>query len=241
MREPATISRRGLVRAAGAAIGATAAGVAVPALAETVISASDPDVRLLDLIRRYAEAEEEAGRLSEASDEAWRAALDAYPPRPEALRWQPGDFPRTGFGRGVADRDESGAPTHYTKRAAVWLRDHEPFPAWARRTGAAMSAAETEASEARRLEILAAWDVCVAERRAVDDRVGYRALVETEDAAADLVVTLAREIKRARPATMAGLRALAEWVGRQAVTGAAHDDLLSLFAGTVAGFGGEAS
>ena len=48
---------------------------------------------------------------------------------------------------------------------------------------------------------------------------------------------LAAEIKRTRPTTLAGLRALTMWTGRQAEAGAAHDALLSLFARTVASFG----
>lgn len=238
MGEAPALTRRGLVRAAGAMIGATAAGVAGPALASP---APDLDAGLLDLIARHGQAEAEVVRLSEASDDAWRAALDAYPPRPDALLWRPDDFPRTGFGRALADRGEGGAPWRYTARAAAWLADFGPFPAWARGTGAAMSPAEAEACEVRRLEIITAWGAHMDARRVVEDRTGYSALVDAEDAAAGLVVTLAGEIKRARPATLAGLRALATWAGRQAEAGAAHDDLLSLFAGTVAAFGGVSS
>lgn len=230
----AVITRRVLV--AGAAL----AGMGMPMTAEAEIGASTPDAGLFDLIQRHGEAEAAIERATVVSDDLWWIAQGAYPPRPDALLWRPGDFPRTSFGKALADRDEDGQPWRYGARAAEWLRDREPFPAWAARMDAAMTPAEVEAAEARRLEIVTAWDAHSAERRAVHDRVGYTTAAAAEDEMADLVVTLAIEIKRTTPRTLPGLRTLAAWVAGQAEAGAAHDDLLLLLAGTVAGFGGEA-
>ena len=168
-----------------------------------------------------------------------KAALDAYPPQPDALRWRPGDFPRTSYGIGITDHEGGceGAGRRYGLRAVQWLREREPFPAWAARVGAAMTAEEAEACEARRLEILAAWDAHQAERRTVEDRVGYTAAVQAEDDAAGDAFDLVMEIKRTRPVTLAGLRALAAWVGQRAEAEDLHDDFLRLLAGTVAAFG----
>ena len=60
---------------------------------------------------------------------------------------------------------------------------------------------------------------------------------EAIDTAADLVVTLAAEVARARPQTLPGLHALAVWFGQQAEADEAFDDFLMLFAGMVAAFG----
>lgn len=234
----ASITRRGLVQVSAAALGTMVAPIAVSAVP---VAPCDPDAPLFDLIRRHSEAEAAVELATVVSDDLWWIAQGAYPPRPDALLWRPGDFPRTSFGKALADRDEEGRPWWYGARAAEWLRDREPFPAWAARMGAAMTPMEAEAAEARRLEIVTAWDTHSAERRAVHDRVGYTAAAVAEDKAADLVVTLAVEIKRTTPRTLPGLHALAAWVAGQAEAGAAHGDLLALFAGMVSGFGGVAS
>ncbi len=132
-------------------------------------------------------------------------------------------------------------PRHSGARAAGWLRKHEPFPAWARRVGAALSEEEAEACEARRLEILAAWDRWQATRHDVEVGIGHAAAGEASDAAAELVVTPAAEIAASRPRTLAGLRAFGAWFGGRVAADDLHDGFLERLAEAVAGFGGVAS
>ncbi|MGI3903045.1 MAG: hypothetical protein ACRYGP_30185 [Janthinobacterium lividum] len=224
----ATITRRGLVQAAGAALGA----VGLPALADAAIPASDPDAVLFDLIARHGEATADLRRVEIASDTAFAAFLFAVPPKPDVLRWREGDFPRTTLGLGLSGRAESDDVRWYGERAVGWLREHPAagwFPDLAPPIG--------PECETRRLEILTAWDEHMAARRALEIGTGYAAACEAVDAAADLVVTLAAEVARAKPQTLPGLRALAAWFGQQAEADEAFDNFLALFAGTVAAFG----
>ena len=229
----APFTRRGLVQAAGVALGTMAAPIAASAVASP---ASDLDADLVDLIARHAEAIASMRRAEIASEAAFLAFLSAVPPKPDGLRWREGDFPRTALGLGLSGRDETDDVRWYGERAVGWLRERPAamwFPALVPPLG--------PECETRRLEILTAWDDHMATRRAVEIGTGYAAACEAVDAAADLVVTLAAEVARAKPQTLSGLRALATWFGQQAKADEAFDDFLALFAGTVAAFGEVAS
>ncbi len=224
----AVITRRTLVGVAGAALGAAS----LPALAGATITASGLDAALFNLIARHGEAIADMRRAEIASETAFAAFLFAVPPKPDALRWREGDFPRTTLGLGLSGRGETDDVRWYSERAVGWLRDR-PAETWFRTVTPPLG----PECETRRLEILTAWDDHMATRRAVEIGTGYAAACEAVDAAADLVVTLAAEVARAKPQTLSGLHALATWFGQQAEADEAFDDFLALFAGTVAVFG----
>ncbi len=224
-----TITRRGLVQAAGVALGTMAVPVAASAVA---LPAPDPDADLVALIARHAEAVSDIRRAEIASEAAFATFLSAVPPKPDALLWREGDFSRTGLGLGLSNRGETDDVRWYGERAVGWLRDR-PAATWFPTLVPPLG----PECEERRLEILTARDDYTAARRAVEISTGYGAACEAVDAAADLVCTLAAEVARARPQSLSGLRALAAWFGQQAEADEAFDDFLTLFAETVAAFG----
>ena len=228
----ATITRRALVGAAGAALGATVAPIAASALASP---APDPDAGLFDLIARHAAARAEMERARRASEAAFAAFTAAASPRPDALRLREGDFPRTGLGVGLSSGEGDG-PRWYGARGVEWMRDR-PVTAWFPGRAGPLGVDD----EARRLEIVGAWDDHIAARQAAEVCSGYGEACEALDAAAELVCALAGDVARCRPQTLPGLRALGAWFSRQVAEDDVHDAFLELLAGAVAAFGGVAS
>ncbi len=173
-------------------------------------------------------------RASVADDAAFESYLMAVPPRPEALRWREGSFPRTSLGYRLSVRGEDKG--WYGEKAIGWLQDRPAatwFPTLVPPLGGEC--------EARRVEILEAWDGYIDDRRSIAVATGYAATCEASDAAADLVVTLAAEIAASRPRTLSGLLALGAWFARRVAADDLHDDFLEQLAEAVASFGEVAS
>lgn len=198
---PASITRRGLVQAAGAAIGAVGLPIAASAVPAPAL---DPDAALIDLIARHADADTAFDEAEAEADRLYGVALAAHPPRPDALRWRPGDFSRTSMGVGLSDPVGGGEARVYRDRAILRLRDR-PAETWF------PSVRLGPECEARRVEILEAFDAWTAKLAVVDDRSGYTAAAEAWDAADAVLADLTRSVLEATPATLAGLAAKARW------------------------------
>ena len=201
------LTRRGLVQASAAALGTMVAGASV-----TVQAAPDPDAGLLDLIARYGEVAAERNAhasIHEAAEERFKAGV---PPRPEALTETFSDILDhiTSTGR---DKYPDGRPWPYFTpgdverlRAAgpvmglVWSEDGRPLPLERNPRG-----------EARRLEILAAYDAWKAEKRALSNRIGLTAAEAEDDRLYTAVWSLREAIRGTRPVTITGLCAKARW------------------------------
>lgn len=227
------ITRRALVGAAGAALGAVGLPVTASALASP---ASDPDAALFDLIAQHAAARAEMERAKRVNDAAFAVFTAAAPPRPDVLRVREDDFPRTGLGVGLSEREGDEFARWYGQRGVAWMRDR-PSGAWF----PGRINPDAARDEARRLEIIKAWDDHVAAQHAVEVATGYEAANDALDDAADLVCTLAAEVARSRPQTLPGLQALGAWFAGQVAEDDVHDNFLELLAGAVAAFGGVAS
>lgn len=87
MSERLALTRRGLVQAAGAAIGATVAGM--PLAAHSAVP--DPDSALLDLIARHAAVVAERAAFQDHLEAAEAEFKDALPARPTTLNERFGD------------------------------------------------------------------------------------------------------------------------------------------------------
>ena len=232
----APVTRRALLGAT-AAVGAV--GLPITATAEILIPASDLDAELFALIAQHAAAEVEMHRAWAAFDRATEAFEAAVPSPPDALRWREEDFPRTSLGLGLSTpiKDVEGEERReYQARGVGWLRDR-PATTWF----VTLAPPLDPECEARRLEILTAWDSHMAAHQAVGMSTGYTAAGEASDTAATLVCDLAADIARARPQTLPGLRALAAWFGERVDADDVHDDFLRLFAQTVVRFDGTLS
>lgn len=213
-----TLTRRGLVQAGAAALGATVAGI--PAAGQT----ADRDLALRDLIARHAEAETECLEAEDAADLLFSAALCAYPSRPDALNWHPEDFPRSSYGRAASDALEGTDARAYLSRGAEWLR----------RLRSSHLSAE---AEARRVEIVEAWDKWQAECREIERRLGYTAAVQRRQQTQEVLGRTFAAIHEATPHTLDGLRLKAGWVAEQLSGRVIEDDLGEAFARQVAAFG----
>ena len=170
------LTRRGLVQAGAAMMGAAVAGIPVSAQALPCT-----DAFLLDLIARYAVVAAERNAHAPEHDAAERRFKAALPPRPEALTETFSDvldhLPSTG-----RDTRPNGRPWCYFTPGDVerlrgaghvtelmWGEDGEPLPPVLNQRG-----------ERRRLAILAAHDAWTGEKQALADRVGLTA-AEAED------------------------------------------------------------
>lgn len=197
MVERITISRRGLVQTAGVALGAGVAGIPASALASSPLA---PDMALVALITRHADALAELDALDAAADPFREQFRAGAPEKPEALRWRPGDFPRTTYGQGLSDGDPDTDERGYFGRGVEWLRKARPVAQW------------SEEHEARRREIIESWDAWMTERRAMADRIGLTAANDACDRASDLIEEVENAIMDHVPVTLAGFRAKAQWI-----------------------------
>ncbi len=213
-----------------ALLGATAAiGVAVlPRPAAALPSPVDLDAELHALIERFDAARRAWDATDAPLDEAMAQAQAAYPDRPDALRFQWDDFPRTSYGTGAAEPWRQDGTRWYETRGVEWMRKARPVAQW------------TEKCEARRREIVEAWDGWQAARRKVEDAVGLTAAAQAEFDAAQVWNTADDAVKAYQPRTLAGLAHKAAWVANRLSIGNADDDLGEVFARQVATFGGVA-
>ena len=201
------LTRRGLVQAGAAAIGATVAGITASAQA-----ARSTDAFILELIARHGTVVAERNAHASEHEAAEKRFKAAFPPRPEALTETFSDvldhLPSTG-----RDTRPNGRPwCYYTLcdverlRGAghvtelVWGEDGEPLPPVLNQRG-----------ERRRLAILAAHDAWQSEKRALADRVGLTAAEAEDDRLYAVMWSLRDMIRETAPVTVVGLRAKAKW------------------------------
>ncbi len=202
------LTRRGLVQAGAAAIGATVAGIPASARA-----APDPDAGLFVLITQYREVAVERSAhapVHEAAEERFKAAA---PTRPEALTETFSDFLNGITGSGREQRSDGRVRGFFIPgdverlRAAgsvmelTWDDEGQPLPPMSNPCG-----------EKRRQEILAVYDAWEAEKQAVSDQVGLTAAAAEDDRLYEVVWSLRHEIRATQPATLVGLCAKARWV-----------------------------
>ena len=201
------LTRRGLVQASAAALGTMVAGASV-----TVQAAPDPDAGLLDLIAHYGEVAAERNAHAPIHEEAEERFKASAPPRPAALTETFSDILDHITSTGC-DKHPDGRPWPYFTpgdverlRAAgpvmglVWSEDGRPLPLERNPRG-----------EARRLEILAAYDAWKAEKRALSNHIGLTAAEAEDDRLYTAVWSLREAIRGTRPVTITGLCAKARW------------------------------
>lgn len=201
------LTRRRLVQAGAAAIGATVTGTTASAQA-----APSTDAFLLNLIARYGSVVAERNAHASVHEAAEKRFKAAVPPRPEALTETFSDvldhLPSTG-----RDTRPNGRPWCYFTPSDVerlrgaghvtelaWGEDGEPLPPVLNQRG-----------ERRRLAILAAHDAWAGEKQVLADRVGLTAAEAEDDRLYEAVWSLRDAVRETTPATVAGLRAKAKW------------------------------
>ncbi len=192
----APVTRRALLGAT-AAIGAV--GLPVVAFASAP-PALDVDAALFDLIERYKVLDVAWFAADEHKDEVWWCAWDAHPSRPTALRYEPEDFPRTSYAAGAADQAEEDGSRWYGARGVEWLRCRHQPGSW------------TPEGEARRREIVEAWDGWTAACAVVDEQFGVGAAREALKQAHRDALSCQSAIMEHVPATPAGIQAKAAWI-----------------------------
>lgn len=204
----AAITRRGLVTAGAATLGAAALPtlLPVPAMAGTpstaAAGAAGPDAALFELLSRRApalaaaqQADADLARAEEITGAAWNAKPDALwrGPRDTHLDLSPSSIP-----------SEDGSP-----RPFYTVDDAERMAAEMEgRAGITFTPYQVE-QDARRREIIAAhaaWQAQVDEAQAA---TGYDALCDRLDVAWNALGAIEREIMRMPARTLAGLCAKA--------------------------------
>lgn len=238
-----TITRRGLVQGAGAAIGATAAGMPASALAETQIPASDLDAEWHALLDRRRETLAAWQATDAPATDAHARAKAAYPEMPRALRPVFSDI-SSGVALVRADHGREQGPDgrirgFYTRDDVEALRAAGPITTaddWDD-DGNPRPATLNLAGEARRLEIVAAHDRWTADRRAIEHAVGYTAACEAEEAAGLVYYEADEAVEAYQPRTIAGLVAKGAWVAERLRDPGFTGDLAEVFARQVAAFG----
>lgn len=228
------LTRRGLVQAGAAALGATVAGVAAFAHA----GVPDPDAPLFAALARYDDARAAWLTTHAPHDEAMERAFAAYPPRPPALT-------STGFDTlaGLKASGREKGPDGRIKGFFVQgdvdrLRDADPVTelAWTSE-GERLPPVPYPKGEARRQAIIASHDRWAAECAAVDEAVGLLAAVRTNDAACEVLNDAEDALERLSPCTLPGLVARARWAVETG-DAAGSDGPLVTFAREVAALGG---
>jgi hypothetical protein len=203
------------------------------------------DADLFALLDRWREVREAWDATDVPLGEAQDRARADYPPMPDTLWSGSRDLhihlSAEAAGRGVLP---SGRVESYFLPGDVEkLRAGPPVTRWA------MVADDVDPpprepdpeGEARRQEIIATHDRWRAERKAVEDAVGYTAAVEQAEALAEAWDAVDDTLRLHQPRTVAGLARKAAWVADCLSREIGHDDLAAGFARQVAAFGGVAS
>ena len=214
MSERPALTRRSLVQAAGAGIGATVTGMSITARA----AVPDPDSALLDLIARHAAVVAERGAFQDHLEAAERQFKDAVPARPAMLNERFGD--EFGVGRTVEVLPNGRRRGYFGDNQIAALRrlppptwrrwDSEPAP-WDNEEITRFVDLPDPRRVARLAEILAAYDAWDADKQALADRIGLTAATAEDDRLYEIVWDLRDTIRDTTPATLAGLGAKARW------------------------------
>ncbi len=234
----APVTRRALLGAT-AALGVVAFPTVAPALSIPV-AADDVDAELFALLDRWRDARAVWDATDDPLEEAHERAKSAYPPMPAAL-WSTGDFrvhlDAQASGRGVKSSGHPGS--FYYPSDVETLRASPPVTRWAWADDSVQPPPRESdpEGEARRQEIIAASDRWQAERRAVEDTVGYTAAVELAETLAKAWVAIDDALALCPPRTVAGIVRKAAWVADCLSKDIGRDDLGEVFARQVAAFG----
>ena len=216
------VSRRGLVQAGAAVLGAVSLPTAASALASVLPTPADPDAALMALLVRHRTATAEWNELGRIADTLHFQCCREQPKMPraligrydEALGVQP---LRTGLPDGgmgwVFGRDQvEQLRAIEVPTKPKWIGTHEQ---WLANDKTGWGTEPCPRKIARRAEILAAYDAWKAECDAVADRTGSSAATAKADAACDVVEDIELEILEQKPSTLAGFVAKAQWVVAQ--------------------------
>jgi hypothetical protein len=198
MSPQSTLPRRRIL-AGALALPAAAAVVAAPAIAT-----ADPDAELLELGRQHAEADARYDKLNERCEAAHEAAIASYPPAPEALRARQNDG-LSHFPPELAKLQSEGV---YNGKGV------ERWRACAPGGGYLWPPSALESFDARRAEILAAWDGWMDAREQASAAFGVRELERQLDAQGYAVTELEHRIFALPAKTPAGWQLKARLVSR---------------------------
>ena len=232
------LTRRVLVQAGAAALGATVARM--PASAHTL----SPDAELFRLLGQEREARAAWLAAADVLDAAADREMRSRPPRPEALR---SGFMDHCHGLGAAPRGKVRLPNGNYR--AFW-RDEDveelklaPLPTrWAIDKADAPPRREPDPDgEARRREVIAAYDAWRADRRLVEDAVGLTAATLADDEVGRVLTAAENAIEACRARTIQGLTAKAAWVAARLESDVTETTFASSFVLEVAAFGQVAS
>ena len=240
MSRPA-LTRRGLVQAGAAAFGVVGLSAGTSALADAIAGPA-PDAALFGLIERHAAAQTAFEATLPARNDAFDAALRAYPPRPAALFSGFGDHLHDLGGAHGHAVDAGGRRRSYFDHDDIRrLREASPLTAWHSPDDETPSPRIPDpVGEARRRQIIEAHDAWEVERTAVADRVGYTAATAANEAACGALNDAEGAVMALPARTVAGLAAKAAWIVAQVERGA-MENVPDDFAIQVAAFGGVAS
>ena len=213
------VTRRGLVQAGAAALGAGVAGISASALASPALR---PDAALFDLIEHHAAAQAALDATLPAMADTFNAALRAYPPRPAALFSGFGDqLHELGGARGCATGANGKQRSCFDHEDVKRLRKASPLMKWHSLSDETpLVRVPDPAGEIRRQQILEAHDAWEAERRAVADRAGYTAAVTANETACEAANAAENGVMALPARTVAGLVAKAAWIMAQVESGA---------------------
>ncbi len=212
----APITRRGLVAAGAAALGATAlpAESRAAGAAEHARSAADvlpSDAELLALIEQHGPAQAACRALVREGNRLTSEYFAAMPAPPATVSWRSDDHFAVGWLR--EERPGGKLRLRYGPQNVDELRRLSPRrkPTWGPDGMDPVGAPDPD-REARRLAIIAANDAWEAECQALADRMGVEQLEIRSDAAADALDDLTRRIVEMPAVTLAGLVAKAGWL-----------------------------
>lgn len=202
------LTRRGLVQAGTIALGAPLAGMPVAARA----AVPDLDAPLFEALARHEEARAAWIATHGPHDDAMHKAAAAYPPRPKTLN---GCWTDTLAGLEPSGREWRPDGTlggFYVESDIDRLRAASPVtrPEW-KEEGKLPSPVPYPEGEARRQEVIKAFDAWEAARQEVRDAVGLTAAAQASDVAGEVLNDVEDLIERLPARTVAGLVAKARW------------------------------
>ena len=232
------LTRRCLVQAGAAALSTTVAGI--PASAQV----TNPDAELFRLLGQEQEARAAWHAAADVLDAASDRELRSRPPRPEALRSDFRDHWR-GLGAAAGGKVQlsNGNYKAFWRDEDVEALKRAPLPTrWATDGDEDPPRSEPDPEgEARRQEIITAYDAWRAERRVVEDAVGLAAATIADDEAGRTLTALEDAIEACRARTIQGLAAKGAWVANRLSHDVMETTLGEAFAREVAAFGGVSS
>ena len=214
----APVTRRALLGASAAAVGA----VALPIAASALASPATRDAELLRLLDAWGSARAAADVAGERANALWDAFVDLEPERPAALHFSGADGLNCGFEVEVLPNGRRRVFYGLTEIGKVMsgplptrnVWQGEPAP-WGNgeEVGRWVAVPNEQAIE-RRAEVIAAHHAWIAEGRVIKERLGMDAADEAEEDAVTALFEIEGAILGTVPATAAGLLAKARWATR---------------------------